>query len=76
MLVPGLKVDLSDSQDTVCINRENVVEVVRSSRSGRNVVEAERAQNVVVLGQRSLALKNVYEVILIFIIIQYLQRYQ
>ena len=55
MLVPGLKVDLSDSQDTVCINRENVVEVVRSSRSGRNVVEVELSENVVILGLGSLS---------------------
>ena len=53
MLVPGLNVDLCDSQDTVRINRENVFKLLRSSRSGGNIVEVEYTENVVILGQRS-----------------------
>ena len=59
MLVPGLNIGGSDSQDTVSINRELLVEFQRSSRSGGNVVEVELTENVVVLSQRSLTFNNV-----------------
>ena len=55
MLVPGLNVDSSDSQDPVSINGVHVIKFLRSSRSGGNVVEVEFTENVVVLGQESLS---------------------
>ena len=55
MLDPGLNVNRSDSQDPVTINGELVVKLLRSSRSGGDVVEVELTENVVILGQRSLS---------------------
>ena len=54
VLVPGLNIGGGDSQDTVSINGEYVVKILRSSRSGGNVLDVELTENVVVLGQGSL----------------------